>query len=75
MAGDDATEGDDKVKHRRRGYGRAATTRERAARAERAAADASELFGDPAVAEDHREVARRREADADEERHSANRKR
>jgi hypothetical protein len=75
MAGDDANEGDDKVKRRRQGYGRAAKTRERAARAEREAADTSELFGDPAVAEDHRQAARRQEADADDERRNANRKR
>jgi hypothetical protein len=75
MAGDNANEGDDKVKRRRRAHGRAATTRERAARAEREAADTSELFGDPAVGEDHREVARGQEADADDERHNANRKR
>ncbi len=76
MAGDDGgNEGDNKLKRRRRAYGRAATTGERAARAEREAADTSELFGDPAVAEDHREAARRQEADADDERHNANRKR
>jgi hypothetical protein len=75
MAGDDANEGEDNVKRRRRAHGRAATTRERAARAERQAADTFELFGDPAAAEDHREAARRQEADADDERHTANRKR
>jgi hypothetical protein len=75
MAGDHANKGGDKVKRRRQAFGRAATTRERAARAERETADTSELFGDPAVAEDHREAARRQEADADDERHNANRKR
>jgi hypothetical protein len=75
MAGDDANEGDDKLKRRRRVHGRAATTLERAARAERETADTSELFGDPGAAETHREAARRQEADADDERHNANRKR
>ena len=75
MAGDDPTERDEKVKRRRRAHGRAATTHERAARAEREAADTSEMFGDADVAEDHREAARRQEADADDERHDANRER
>ena len=75
MAGDNAHESDDKVKRHRRAHGRAATTRERAARAERDAAETSDLFGDPAVAEDHREAARRQESVADDERHNANRKR
>jgi hypothetical protein len=75
MAGDDVNERDEKVKRRRRAHGRAATTHERAARAEREAADTSEMFGDANVAEDHREAARRQEADADDERHNADRER
>jgi hypothetical protein len=74
MAGGDVNERDEKVK-RRRAHGRAATIHERATRAEREAADASEMFGDADVAEDHREAARRQEADADDERHNANRER
>ncbi len=75
MAGEDASERDEKVKRSRRAHRRAATTHERAARAEREAADISEMFGDADVAEDHREAARRQEADADDERHRANHER
>jgi hypothetical protein len=75
MAGDDAKERDEKVKRKRRAHGRTATTHERAARAEREAADTSDMFGDAVAAEDHREAARRHEADADDERHSANHER
>jgi hypothetical protein len=75
MVGDDASEREEKVKRRRRAHGRAATAHERAARSYREAADTSDLFGDAEVAEDHREAARRQEADADNQRHSANRKR
>jgi hypothetical protein len=75
VADDDARERDDKVKRRRRAHGRAATTHERAARAEREAADTSDLLGDAEVAEDRREAARRHEANADDERHDANHER
>jgi len=75
MADEDANERDEKVKRRRRAHGEAATTHERAARTEREAADTSEMFGDADVAEDHRDAARRQEADADDERHNANQKR
>jgi hypothetical protein len=75
VPGDDPNERDEKVKGRRRDHGRAATTHERDARTEREAADTLELFGDAEGAEHHREAARRAEADADHERHSANRKR
>jgi hypothetical protein len=75
MAGDDADELDKRVKRRRRALGRAATNHERAARAERDAADKSDLFGDAEAAEDHRDAARRHEADADDERRDANHKR
>jgi hypothetical protein len=49
-------------------YERAATRHERAARTDREAADAAELFGQTGEAEDHRDDARRHEAAADDER-------
>ena len=49
----------------------AATRHEEAARTDREAADAAELFGEAEAAEDHREDARRHEAAADNERHRA----
>ncbi len=67
---DDHERDDDRAK--RRQHQRAATRHERAARTDRDAADASELFGEPEAAEGHRDDARRHEAGADDERHSAN---
>ncbi len=60
---------DERIK--RRQHQRDATRHERAARTDREAAEASELFGEGGAAEDHREDARRHEADADDERHRA----
>ena len=75
MDGDDANAHDENVKRTRRTHGQAATTHERAARAERELAETSDLFGDAEVAEEQREAARRHEAAADQERDSANRER
>jgi hypothetical protein len=62
---------DDEPGKRRRQHQRAATRHEQAARTDREAADAAELFGEAEAAEDHREDARRHEAAADDERHTA----
>jgi hypothetical protein len=66
MADDD--EPDDERRKRRRQYERAAARHDRAARTDRESADAADLFGDAGAAENHREDARRHEAEADEER-------
>jgi hypothetical protein len=63
---DDHERDDKRIK--RRQHQRAATRHERAARTDREAAEASELFGQAGAAEDQREDARRHEADADDER-------
>jgi hypothetical protein len=69
MAADHERE-DERTKRRRQRQ-RAATRHERAARTDRQAADAAELFGEAGAAEDHREDARRHETAADDERHTA----
>jgi sensor c-di-GMP phosphodiesterase-like protein len=64
-------ERDERVRLRRL-HDRAATRRERAARGEREAAEASDMFSDAEAAERHRDAARELEHGADDERHKAN---
>ena len=66
---DDRERDEERIKRSR--HERVATRHERAARSDREAADAAELFGQTGEAEDRRDDARRHEAAADDERHRA----